>query len=96
MIQNRIINYKELERLTDSIVLVYITGDRPGFQTQMGQDVYDLFVDQLEAIGKVKRISLYLYSRGGEISVPGRSSTFSTKTAKIGHAERDLMIRGTR
>jgi hypothetical protein len=30
------------------------------------------------------------------ISVPGRSSTFSTKTAKIGHAERDLMIRGTR
>jgi hypothetical protein len=69
MIQNRIINYKELERLTDSIVLVYITGDRPGFQTQMGQDVYDLFVDQLEAIGKVKRISLYLYSRGGDTNI---------------------------
>ncbi|MXI87804.1 SDH family Clp fold serine proteinase [Sphaerochaeta halotolerans] len=69
MIQNRIISYKELERLTDSIVLVYITGDRPGFQTQMGQDVYDLFVDQLEAIGKVKRISLYLYSRGGDTNI---------------------------
>lgn len=69
MLQNRIINYKELERLTDSIVLVYITGDRPGFQTQMGQDVYDLFVDQLEAIGKVKRISLYLYSRGGDTNI---------------------------
>jgi len=35
----------------------------------MGQDVYDLFVDQLEAIGKVKRISLYLYSRGGDTNI---------------------------
>ena len=66
MIQDRISSYKELERLTDSVVLVYFTGDRPGFQTQMGQDVYDMFVDQLEAIGKVQRISLYLYSRGGD------------------------------
>ena len=69
MYQNRTKNYKELERLTDSILLVYVTGDRPGFQTQMGQDVYDLFVDQLEAIGKVKRISLYLYSRGGDTNI---------------------------
>lgn len=66
MIRDRISSYKELERLTDSVVLVYFTGDRPGFQTQMGQDVYDMFVDQLEAIGKVQRISLYLYSRGGD------------------------------
>ena len=30
------------------------------------------------------------------ISVPGRTSTFSTKTTKLGHWERDLTIRGTR
>lgn len=69
MLKNRIEYYKELERLTDSVVLVYVTGDRVGFQTQMGQDVFDLFVDQLEAIGQVKKLSLMLYSRGGDTNV---------------------------
>jgi hypothetical protein len=69
MMKDRIELYKQLEKKTDSVVLVYFTGDRVGFQTQMGQDVYDLFVDQLEAIGKVSRISLILYSRGGDTTV---------------------------
>ncbi|NQT60125.1 MAG: serine protease [Bacteroidetes bacterium] len=68
MLKDRISYYKELEEMTDSTVLVYFTGDRPGFETQMGTDVYDMFVDQLEALGKVKRISLFLYSRGGNTS----------------------------
>lgn len=69
MLKDRIGFYKQLEEKTDSVVLVYVTGDRVGFQTQMGQDAYDLFVDQLEAIGKVKRLSLILYSRGGDTTV---------------------------
>ncbi|MFA6711783.1 MAG: serine protease [Candidatus Caldatribacteriota bacterium] len=69
MFKDRLVYYKQLEKMTESVLLVYFTGDRPGFQTQMGQDVYDLFVDQLEAIGKVNRISLFLYSRGGDTNV---------------------------
>lgn len=69
MLKQRLEYYRKLEQLTESTILSYVTGDRTGFQTQMGQDVYDLFVDQLEIIGKVKRISLILYSRGGDTNV---------------------------
>lgn len=69
MYEDRVEYYEELQERTESTVLVYFMGDRPGFATQMGQDVYDLFVDHLEAIGKVKKISLFLYSRGGDINI---------------------------
>lgn len=68
MYEDRVEYYKELQERTESIVLVYFMGDRPGFATQIGQDVFDLFVDHLEAIGKVKKISLFLYSQGGDIN----------------------------
>jgi hypothetical protein len=50
----------------DSKPLVYVTGDRQGFETQIGGDVIDLFIDQLDKIGVVKKLSLYLYTRGGD------------------------------
>jgi hypothetical protein len=69
MVDSRIALYDQLEQMTDSTILVYVTGDRPGFETQMASDVYDMFIDILETIGKVERISLFLYSRGGNTSV---------------------------
>lgn len=57
--------YGELEAARKSRVLVYVTGDRPGMETQISSEVYDKFVNHLDLIGVVKKISLYLYTRGG-------------------------------
>jgi hypothetical protein len=66
MYQDRIILYKTLGEKRQSHVLVYVTGDRPGLETRIGPDVYDYFVDQLDKIGVTPKISLYLYTRGGD------------------------------
>jgi hypothetical protein len=58
--------YKELESKRSSQVLVYVTGDRRGLETSIGNDVYDYFVNQLDNIGPIPKISLYLYTRGGD------------------------------
>lgn len=58
--------YADLGKELDGVVVSYITSDRPGFETQIAQDVIDLFIDQLDKIGVVKRIILYLYTRGGD------------------------------
>jgi hypothetical protein len=66
MFQQRLDLYKELEKKQDSRVLVYVTGDRRGLETNIGNDVYDFFVNHLDKIGPVPKISLYLYTRGGD------------------------------
>jgi hypothetical protein len=66
MFQNRIPLYKDLEKRLNSKLLVYITSDRRGFETQIARDVIDIFINQLDKIGNVPKISLYLYTRGGE------------------------------
>ena len=50
-------------------ILTYITSDRIGFETQIAQDVIDLFINHLDHIGTVPKISLYLYTRGGDTAV---------------------------
>ena len=59
---------REIEEDRDSKVILYVTGDRQGLQTQIGQDVIDLFVDHLDLIGPVGKISLVLYTSGGSTS----------------------------
>lgn len=54
-----------LEELLKSRVIVYATGDRPGQETQIGDDAIPAFYQHLEAIGRTERIALLLYSRGG-------------------------------
>jgi hypothetical protein len=67
MYKERINLYQELENKLGSKLLVYITSDREGFQTLIGSDVYDLFVNHLDKIGIIDKISLYLYTPGGNI-----------------------------
>ncbi|MDD2387775.1 MAG: hypothetical protein PHP52_13440 [Bacteroidales bacterium] len=62
---DRIENYKKIENLRNSKLLVYITGDRPGMETQIHPEILDYFVDHLDPLGKVDKISLLLYTRGG-------------------------------
>lgn len=68
MYKDRIQLYKQLEAGFKSKLLVYVTGDRPGMETQIGSDVIDSFVEHLDRIGDTNRISLFLYTRGGNTS----------------------------
>lgn len=66
MYSDRIELYKKLEEKRNSKLLVYITGDRRGLETQIHPEVLDFFVDHLDAIESVPKISLYLYTTGGQ------------------------------
>jgi hypothetical protein len=66
MFNNRKSFYRDLENRLNSKLLVYVTSDRRGFETQIARDVIDIFINQLDKIGTVPKISLYLYTRGGE------------------------------
>jgi hypothetical protein len=65
MYANRKALYASLETARGSKVIAYVTGDRAGMETEIHPEVYDLFVNHLDLIGVVKKISLYLYTIGG-------------------------------
>lgn len=66
MYQERLELYKQLEKEYNSKVLVYITSDRNNMGAQIAPDVIDFFIAQLDKIGISNKISLYLYTRGGD------------------------------
>ncbi len=45
---------------------MYFTGDRPGLEAQIHSEVLHLFARHLDAMGDMRRLSLFLYTRGGE------------------------------
>jgi hypothetical protein len=57
--------YQRIESDRNSKVLAYVTGDRPGLETQIHHDVLDPIADHLDTFGLPDKISLVLYSRGG-------------------------------
>jgi hypothetical protein len=65
MYAGRRILYEQLEADRGSKVLAYVTGDRPGLETQIHPEVLDHFVHHLDLIGPTPKITLYLYTRGG-------------------------------
>ena len=62
MIKERIEILRKIEQRRDSKAILYVTGDRPGLETQIHQEVYDYFVNILDEIGVVNKISLVLYT----------------------------------
>ena len=66
MYSDRVELYKELEVKRDSAVIVYVTGDRRGLETQIHEEALDPLAHHLDEIGSVDTISLYLYTRGGQ------------------------------
>lgn len=66
MYSDRVRFIQQLENVRQSKVLLYVTGDRPGLETQINKEVFDYFVDHLDQIGVTNKITLYLYTRGGE------------------------------
>lgn len=63
---------KKLETERKSRVISYATGDRPPFATKIAGDVVPLLGNLLDSIGKVKKISLLLYTSGGDMLAPIR------------------------
>ena len=59
---------RQIEKERRSNAILYVTGDRQGLETQIGQDIIDLFVDHLDALGPVNKISLILHTSGGNTS----------------------------
>src|SRR5712692_8046745 len=63
--EQRIKLIKEIEEARQSKVLCYLTGDRRGFETKIGADVFSFVYQHLSQIGPVNNIDLFLYSTGG-------------------------------
>ncbi|MBU1298580.1 MAG: hypothetical protein KKB77_05470 [Bacteroidetes bacterium] len=63
---------QQLEKEQGSRLITYITGDRQPFATRIAGDVVPLLSRHLEKIGRVKKISLLLYTSGGDMLAPIR------------------------
>ncbi|MCL2209521.1 MAG: serine protease [Treponema sp.] len=61
--------YTSLEKFRNSKVIVCATSDRRNMEACIASDILPIFVNHLEAIGDTEKISLILYTRGGEIVV---------------------------
>ncbi len=66
MYNDRIALYKKIEELRKSRVLLYVTGDRLFIETKIHSEVGDYFSDHLDTFCLPRKISLILYSRGGD------------------------------
>lgn len=65
MYNDRVDLYSSLEKERKSKLLIYITSDRPNLGTQIASDILSPFTEHLDKIGDVERISLFMYTRGG-------------------------------
>jgi hypothetical protein len=71
--EDRIKIIQEIQNLRGSIVLTYITSDRQGCPpAQMSTDAIRPMYDHLKCLGfqKKPKIDLFIYSHGGDVSVP--------------------------
>ena len=49
-------------------VMCFVTSDRQGLGAQISDDVYDLFLEQLDTIGIQEKICLVIHSTGGSVA----------------------------
>jgi hypothetical protein len=55
----------QIEKITNSRVIVLMLGDRRGLETRMAADVLPFCQEHLTRMGHQEKISLYMYSTGG-------------------------------
>lgn len=72
---DRIELIQKLERIRESRILTYVCSDRQGAAANIGDDAVRPMYDLVRAIGKTKKLDLFLYSRGGAVEVPWRIVT---------------------
>lgn len=66
MKKDRIELYKKIEKERNSKLLVFVTGDRQNLETQISPEMQDHFVNHLDKFNLPKKLTLYLYTRGGD------------------------------
>lgn len=57
--------YEEIEKTRKTKVIAYATSNRPGMETQVASDVIDIMLEHLDGFEKTNKISLVLYTLGG-------------------------------
>jgi ClpP class serine protease len=62
----RIKLFTSLEQSLKSRVILYATSDRRHMEANISSDILPIFVNHLDTIGDVEKISLILYTRGGD------------------------------
>lgn len=62
----------QIQSIRNSKVIAYITGDRQPIGSRIAEDAVRPLYEHLLSVGKNKSIDLFLYSRGGDVSVPWR------------------------
>ncbi|MGQ9581865.1 MAG: SDH family Clp fold serine proteinase [Armatimonadota bacterium] len=77
--ENRIGLINKIQEVRGSNVLVYFTGDRPPIGSRIAEDAVRPLYKHLLALAEAstgrQKIDLFLYSRGGDVSVPWRIVT---------------------
>lgn len=63
---------KQIQEMRNSKVIAYITGDRQPIGSIIAEDAVRPLYEHLLSIEKNAKIDLFLYSRGGDVSVPWR------------------------
>lgn len=66
---------KALEQELETKILVYFTADSPIVGGMVAEDAIIPMYDHLKTMGKQKRITLYLYSLGGQMETPWKLVT---------------------
>lgn len=64
--------YQQIEKERGSKVINYVTGDRLGMETNIHPEVIDLFVDHLDKLWPVEKLTLILYTSGGDTAAAWR------------------------
>lgn len=66
MLKDRLELYKQIEAERQSKLIVFVTGDKVGMETQISSEMPEYFVNHLDKFNLPKKISLFLYTRGGD------------------------------
>lgn len=61
---------KKLEEVRKSRVVTYLTADRGLVEIPVAEDIVRMIFRHLQAIGKVDKLDLFIYSRGGDTNTP--------------------------
>ncbi len=63
---------ERIEEMRSSRVIVYVTGDRPPWGSQIGNDALRPLYDHIRNLDSPQALDVFIYSRGGDIDVPWR------------------------
>lgn len=64
--EQRVSLIQQIENVTESRILCYVTGDRRGLETRIANDVPALIHDHLRDIRSVSKLNLFIYTAGGD------------------------------